>query len=64
MNRSALDMTEQGQLRDRLANVSLLDAATADLTLPDRELVPWERLVLWTYLEDTEEKLATFHPFL
>ena len=55
---------EQGQHRDRLASVSLLDAAEADLTLPDRQLVDWERRVLWTYLQDTEEKLATFQPLL
>jgi len=55
---------QQGALRDRLATVSLLDAATADLTLPDRELEDWERRVLWTYLDDTERKLATFQPLL
>jgi ABC-type lipoprotein export system ATPase subunit len=55
---------EQDQHRDRLANVSLLDAAEADLTLPDRKLEGWERRVLWTYLQDTEEKLSTFQPLL
>ncbi len=55
---------EQGKLRDRLEAVSLLDAAAADVPLPGRELEEWERIVLWTYLEDTEEKLATFQPLL
>jgi hypothetical protein len=55
---------EQGRLRDRLTGISLLDAAAADLPLPDRALAEWERRVLWTYLQDTEQKLATFQPLL
>ncbi|WP_040599999.1 AAA family ATPase [Patulibacter medicamentivorans] len=55
---------EQGALRDRLTAVSLIDAAEADLPLPDRELEAWERRFLWIYLEDTDEKLATFVPLL
>ena len=54
---------EQLRLRDRLAEISVLDAA-ADLPLPGRALADWERRVLWTYLVDTEEKLATFQPLL
>jgi hypothetical protein len=54
----------QARLRDRLTGISLLDTAAADLPLPDRALADWERRVLWTYLEDTEQKLATFQPLL
>jgi predicted ATP-binding protein involved in virulence len=54
---------EQLGLRDRLAAISVLDAA-ADLPLPDRALADWERRVLWTYLDDTDEKLSTFQPLL
>jgi energy-coupling factor transporter ATP-binding protein EcfA2 len=56
--------SEQGLLRDRLETVSLLDEAASDVRLPERELKDWERGVLWTYLEDAEEKLSTFLPLL
>jgi energy-coupling factor transporter ATP-binding protein EcfA2 len=56
--------SEQGALRDRLETVSLLDEAASNVLLPDRELKDWERGVLWTYLEDAEQKLATFLPLL
>jgi predicted ATP-binding protein involved in virulence len=32
--------------------------------LPDRTLADWEKRVLWTYLDDTEEKLNTFQDLL
>lgn len=49
----------QLSLRASLAEIDVLDPA-ADLDLPDRELQDWERRVLWTYLDDAEEKLQTF----
>lgn len=55
---------EQSRLRDRLQEVSLLNAATAELPLPDRDLKEWERPFLWTYLDDAQNKLATFEPLL
>jgi predicted ATPase len=54
---------EQTVLRQRLADIAILDAA-ADLPLPTRNLRDWERGVLWTYLNDTDEKLATFQSLL
>lgn len=54
---------EQARLRRRLAEIAILDAAP-DLPLPDRDLDDWERRVLWTYLNDTDEKLATFQGLL
>ena len=53
----------QSEVRKRLAEISVLDASY-DLPLPDTELLPWQRVVLWTYLNDTEDKLATFQPIL
>lgn len=50
---------EQSDLRTRLSQISLLEDRV-DLPLPDRNLEDWERRVLWTYLEDTAKKLATF----
>lgn len=54
-------------MRDRLAEIAVLDAAEelpfTDATL-GRSLRDWERRVLWTYLEDTEAKLSTFEPLL
>jgi predicted ATP-binding protein involved in virulence len=55
---------DQARQRNRLAAVSLLEAAEADLPLPEVDLQAWERRVLWTYLDDTERKLATFTPLL
>jgi predicted ATP-binding protein involved in virulence len=54
---------EQQSLRDRLAEVALLEES-ATLPLPERELESWELRVLQTYLEDADEKLATFKPVL
>lgn len=55
--------TAQSALRQRLEDIAILDAA-ADVPLPDRDLEDWERRVLWTYLDDTDAKLATFQPLL
>ncbi len=54
---------EQNELRKRLAAIALIDSE-ADLPLPGRRLEDFERRVLWTYLEDTERKLATFQQVL
>jgi hypothetical protein len=54
---------EQSRLRSRLAEISLLQGAS-DLPLPDKKLDPSQRLVLWTYLDDSERKLATFEDLL
>ncbi|WP_431981989.1 AAA family ATPase [Streptomyces qinglanensis] len=55
---------EQSVLRARLADISLLEQSSTDLPLPDRELKDWERLVLWTYLDDSDKKLANFQDLL
>ncbi|WP_326722025.1 AAA family ATPase [Streptomyces sp. NBC_00243] len=55
---------QQNELRARLAKISLLEQASTDLPLPDRELEDWERLVLWTYLDDSDTKLSSFHDLL
>ncbi|MFE6744659.1 AAA family ATPase [Kitasatospora purpeofusca] len=55
---------QQSRLRSELAEISLLQQAATELPLPDRELDDWERLVLWTYLEDSDRKLATFEDIL
>lgn len=54
---------EQNELRSQLASIAVLESE-ADLPLPDRDLKDWERGVLWTYLQDTDEKLATFSTLL
>lgn len=55
---------QQSELRARLARIALLEQSSTDLPLPDRELEDWERLVLWTYLDDSQEKLANLQNFL
>ncbi|MGF2208028.1 AAA family ATPase [Streptomyces albidoflavus] len=55
--------SEQNEIRRRLTQISVLDAS-GELPLPDRPLENWERRVLWTYLDDTEEKLNTFKDLL
>ncbi|MFF8457164.1 AAA family ATPase [Streptomyces albidoflavus] len=55
---------QQSELRARLARIALLEQSSTDLPLPDRELEDWERLVLWTYLDDSQEKLANLQDFL
>lgn len=51
---------KQLDLRRRLADIAVLDDPSGELPLPEKELEPWERRVLWTYLEDSDEKLSTF----
>ncbi|MFG1993407.1 AAA family ATPase [Actinoplanes sp. NPDC048988] len=53
----------QRETRNQLAEISVLDMSE-DVPLPDRNLDDWERIVLATYLDDAEEKLATFEPLL
>ncbi|MEU0728599.1 AAA family ATPase [Streptomyces sp. NPDC006140] len=55
--------SEQSEIRRRLTQISVLDAS-GELPLPDRTLADWEKRVLWTYLDDTEEKLNTFQDLL
>ncbi|MFF2700252.1 AAA family ATPase [Streptomyces cyaneofuscatus] len=55
---------QQSELRARLAEIALLEQSSTDLPLPNRELKDWERLVLWTYLDDSEDKLANLLDFL
>jgi ABC-type Mn2+/Zn2+ transport system ATPase subunit len=55
---------EQNRLRARLADISILDQTSTDLPLPRRELTDWERLVLWTYLDDSDVKLKGFQDLL
>jgi len=54
---------EQNQLREELEQIAVLDDQR-DLPLPGEEMAPWQRRVLWIYLEDTEQKLASFKPLL
>nr|MDT0662599.1 AAA family ATPase [Micromonospora sp. DSM 115978] len=54
---------QQRNTRNDLAQIAVLDMAE-DVPLPDRALEDWERIVLTTYLDDAEEKLATFGPLL
>jgi len=54
---------EQNALRTSLAEISVLDTGQ-EIPLPERALESWERRVLWTYLEDSESKLATFQTIL
>lgn len=53
----------QSLKRVALSHVGLADNAD-ELPLPDRELEPLERKVLWTYLADMEHKLQTFDALL
>jgi ABC-type lipoprotein export system ATPase subunit len=54
----------QSELREKLAEISVLEPGAPDISLPDRDLDDWERWVLWTYLDDTDQKLATFRGLL
>ncbi|MEW9553928.1 AAA family ATPase [Nonomuraea sp. NPDC050783] len=54
---------EQGILRRRLSDISLLDTSD-EIPLPEGTMPPWQRLVLWNYLNDTETKLKTFESLL
>lgn len=53
----------QSDLRKELASLGLL-RAESDVPIPDRELLPWERTVLNTYLVDTDDKLEVFKEVL
>jgi len=55
--------TEQNYLRTRLAKIGLI-GSEPDFPLPDKALEPWQREVLSTYLDDTDQKLATFGDIL
>lgn len=55
--------TEQNSLRTRLARIGLI-GSEPDFPLPDQTLEPWQREVLSTYLDDTDQKLATFSDIL
>ena len=54
---------EQSDFRARLMHTALLDMGE-EVALPERQLEPHERVVLWTYLNDADEKLAVFAPLL
>ncbi|MGV9215139.1 AAA family ATPase [Micromonospora sp. RB23] len=54
---------EQRELRNALTAIAVLDMAE-DLPLPPRALELWERVVLSTYLDDADKKLATFQSLL
>jgi predicted ATP-binding protein involved in virulence len=54
---------KQRETRNQLAEIAVLDMAE-DVPLPDRQLEDWQRIVLATYLDDAEEKLATFEHLL
>jgi ABC-type lipoprotein export system ATPase subunit len=57
------EYAEQSTLRNRLAAIALLDESM-DVLLPGGELLDWQRKVLWTYLQDSQLKLATFQDLL
>lgn len=54
---------KQNALRTRLASIAVI-GGEADLPLPQRPLEDWERHVLWTSLNDTDEKLSSFEEIL
>lgn len=52
---------QQNELRTRLEEIAVLDTSgEVPLALPTKTLQPWQRSFLWTYLDDNDEKLATF----
>ncbi|HEY8980791.1 MAG TPA: AAA family ATPase [Streptomyces sp.] len=55
----------QNDLRRRLGDISLVDddERSSVIEIPER-MEQWQRAVLWTYLRDTEDKLATFREVL
>ncbi|MGW2635364.1 AAA family ATPase [Streptomyces sp. NPDC001348] len=55
--------SEQNELRKSLSAISLLDENVGRIEIP-KKMEPWQRNVLWTYLEDTEKKLSTFSEIL
>ncbi|WP_343450257.1 AAA family ATPase [Micromonospora oryzae] len=50
---------EQTKLRDRLGAIGLTETYE-EIPLPTDKLGSWQRRVLWTYLEDSEDKLHSF----
>lgn len=54
---------DQSRLRERLADVFSIDYVR-DLPLRDTPLRTWEMRVLWTYLNDTDEKLESLSRLL
>ncbi|RZQ61621.1 AAA family ATPase [Amycolatopsis suaedae] len=54
---------EQSRLREELEAISILDNQD-DIPLPEGGLENWEKRVLWVYLTDSAEKLATFETLL
>jgi ABC-type ATPase involved in cell division len=58
------EYNRQAEFRSRLAAIDALGTSSEYLPLPERALQPWERRVLWTYLQDTERKLSTFKDIL
>ncbi|MFF2464381.1 AAA family ATPase [Streptomyces mirabilis] len=55
--------SQQNELRKALTAISLLDEKVGQIVIPEK-MEPWQRNVLWTYLEDTERKLSTFSEIL
>ncbi|MBB1253826.1 ATP-binding protein [Streptomyces sp. OF3] len=53
----------QNELRRQLGDISLVDERSSVIEIPER-MEGWQRAVLWTYLRDTEAKLATFQDTL
>lgn len=53
----------QNELRRQLGDISLVDDRSSVIEIPER-MEDWQRAVLWTYLRDTEAKLATFQDTL
>lgn len=53
----------QSSIRSRLAELSIA-ASETEVPLPDRELSEFETRALWVYLDDSEEKLASFTPLV
>ncbi|MGC4964923.1 AAA family ATPase [Streptomyces globisporus] len=55
--------SQQNELRKSLSAISLLDENVGRIEIP-KKMEPWQRNVLWTYLDDTEKKLSTFNEIL
>ncbi|WP_327172398.1 AAA family ATPase [Streptomyces sp. NBC_01336] len=53
----------QSLLRNRLSSIALLEESM-DVPLPPKELIDWQKKVLWTYLEDSQKKLDSFTDLL
>ncbi|MFF5435313.1 AAA family ATPase [Streptomyces griseofuscus] len=54
---------EQNEFRRRLAEISVLDEKSGGIIIPDG-MEPWQKNVLWTYLQDSDKKLSTFRYIL